>query len=959
MRYASYIGRVGGLAVALGVGLSIASVPVTAWAQTSDSSASSDQSSESSDSTAASETTGTSGAQSATTSDDTDAEPDATDTSEDEAPADDIATDDLTTDETDTDQPEPTATVDPDEQSPSIATGSSRAGASADTTTDSDIPFGSSNSSDTSASSSLNVDTSTAPRSPAAPIEPIEPIETIDSVDTLDISDAIVAADPAPVDDTAPIVSVEPVTEDTAQLDEQPVDAPTDPMTTVVSGIMPLVGLNPTAPTDPTAPTPPADSPMEWAAMAFARRQLDPTASTATLDSVDTSQTMLAAAAVTNAAPQTPGVTQSAPDPETGVITGSLNVTDPDGDVVTYAVAEAPAGGALTVNPDGTFTYTPTQLSRLAAGSTLDADFDRFTVVASDGQTAVSVPVDVEIYSGQLATGTRPLPVGAGPTAMATYGNRMYVANTAGNTVAVMDTDTGSLLATVPVGARPSALAVSPDGNTLYVANSGSHSVAALNTTTGAVTANIPVAAPQSLALSPDGSRLYVTSVLTNRVSVLNTATGATVAAIPVGITPVGVAVNGDGTRVYVANRGSGTVSAIDATTNRVIGTATVGSTPQQVALSDDGTRLYVANTGSDDVSVVDTETLTSIATVPVGISPNGITLSRDGSLAYVANSDNTVSVIDTATNTKVTGTLRAETGPLGEIEVSADGNELYVSNSAGISLRTVSLIHVDPPAPIADPGTGPMFEDFSGPAGSIPPSDLFSYQLGIPGLGGGGQVQVNTNFPENASLDGEGNLVITARDEPITVPGFGTFDYTGAYLTTQDKFEFTYGTLTARIKFPDDQGLHPAFWMVGSDVDEVGWPNSGEIDIFEMFNDFSRSGSGIHGPGYYEVTAQAPIDVADEFHEFWVRWEPDRITTGIDDQITGVFTPDSLPPGTPWTFNDRSMYVIMNFALGGSGGPPDATTEFPASVVVDWLRYTPLEESADTPVDPAASVLV
>jgi YVTN family beta-propeller protein len=602
----------------------------------------------------------------------------------------------------------------------------------------------------------------------------------------------------------------------------------------------------------------------------------------------------------------------------------------------------------LTVDADGAFTYTPTQLTRLNAGSTLPVDFDSFSVDASDGQATTNVPVNVQIYSGTIKpagldalgnlTDAGTIPVGGGPTAMATHGSLIYVANTAENTVAVLDTTTGSVLNTFGVAAAPNQLAVSPDGGTLYVANSGSNLVSIHDTSTGMPIGFVPVAAPYGLALNPAGSRLYVSSIITNEVTVLDTATGQTVGRIPVGVTPVGVTVNGAGTRVYVANRGSGTVSTIDAVTNSVIATTPVGSLPQQVALSADGRRLYVANSGSGTVSVVDTNTFANFATVPVGPAPNGITLSRDGSVAYVVNGDNTVSVINTATNTKVTGTVHIDTGPLGWVAVSPDGGSLYVSNSVGNTLRTMSLVHLEDPPPVTgNPGATAGSEDFDGPAGSVPNPNLISYELGA---GGDGALQAFTDNPHNASLDGNGNLVITAIKETVTDPFGGTWDYTSAALNTRDKFEFTYGTLSARIQFPAGQGLHPTFWMVGSDLDTVGWPNNGEIDIFEQYN--SATGSALHGPGYYGISAPAQVNVDGEFHDFWVTWEPDKITTGIDGTTTAVFTPDSLPPGTPWTYNDRSMYVILSLAVGGPDGPPDDTV-FPASVVVDSISYTPL----------------
>jgi len=949
MRCATCIGRVGGLAVALGVGLSIASGVASAAPTDSDN----DNSTSNAASESTSESTSTKGSSGETTSEAPSDEP----SNDTRSTRHSITTNDSTTpdaedaDDTDSagtaiedagdfdDTDESDAAKDAPESDTSVDTVNDR---TSDARVRNDDP----------PTAALVDDPAPSFTVKAPSIEVDEP----DEPSTAFLQNA--STDVAPLTTTTDLAaSATTGQSDTfsaaATTTSTPSIATTEP--TVTTEVASILGLAPTDPSAPTEPVPaPIESPMAWVMTAAARRQLDATATSTSIApaTVDTSQTMgdtttfaLAAADPVNAPPTSPGATLAAPDPGTGVVTGSLNFTDPNGDAITYAVVEGPAGGTLVLDADGTFAYTPTQLTRLTAGSTLTPDFDGFTVAASDGQATVAMPVNVEVYSGQMSTATQPVIVGYGPTHMTVSGDRLYVANTVGNNVAVLDANTGAVLATVPVGLRPSQLAVSPDGGTLYVANQGSNAVSAYNTATGASLANIPVAAPQGLAVSPDGTRLYVSSIATNRVSVINTATGATLASIATGVTPVGIAVNEDGSRVYVANRGSGTVSTINTATNRVIGTVTVGTLPQQVALSADGTRLYVTNTGSGTVSVVDTTTSTAITTVEVGPSPNGITLSGDGSLAYVVNGDNTMSVIDTATSTKVTGTVRAETGSLGYVAVSPDGNTVYVSNSAGYFLRSISLIHVDPPPITQNPGTGPLFEDFEGAAGTPPDPDTWSYLLGAGGSNG--QLQAFTNFPRNASLDGEGNLVITARQETITDPFGGTWNYTSAWLETDDKFEFTYGTVTARIDLPEGQGLHPTFWLLGSDYDEVGWPQAGEIDILDQFNDAAHAGSGLHGPGYYEVVTQAPIDVTDGFHEFWVRWEPDKITTGVDDITYAVYTPDSLPPGTPWTFNDRSMYVILDLAIGGQGGAPDATTQFPAEMVIDWIRYEPLEDTA------------
>lgn len=261
---------------------------------------------------------------------------------------------------------------------------------------------------------------------------------------------------------------------------------------------------------------------------------------------------------------------------------------------------------------------------------------------------------------------------------------------------------------------------------------------------------------------------------------------------------------------------------------------------------------------------------------------------------------------------------------------------------AVALSLMTVfgcaTTSHAERPGPGCAPSARPVSDDFTGPANTPPNPDMWSYQLG--GGGSDGQLQLYTDSVRNASLDGKGNLAIRALREKTTVPGHGEFHYTSARLRTLDRFHLCYGTLSARIKFPAGQGLRPAFWLLGSNVSSVGWPASGEIDVIDVAN--RTSGSGLHGEGY-RLPAVAPIDVTTDWHEYWMKWDRNQIITGIDDVTVARWTPASLPPGSTWIFNDHPMFVILNLGVGGDGGPPDGSTAFPATMLVDRLRYTPL----------------
>jgi len=236
------------------------------------------------------------------------------------------------------------------------------------------------------------------------------------------------------------------------------------------------------------------------------------------------------------------------------------------------------------------------------------------------------------------------------------------------------------------------------------------------------------------------------------------------------------------------------------------------------------------------------------------------------------------------------------------------------------------------------------IFDDFNGPAGALPDPALWNYDLGRYQDAG---LQTYTDSTQNVHLDGAGNLVIQA---------FRAGDgYTSARPTTRGRVNMQYGKIAARIKFPSGQGIWPAFWMLGADYPDIGWPKSGEIDIMEVVNTGDTFHVTLHGPqgdtdyfGGAEVSGQVvgtkgPMpDLTKDFHTYWLDWQPYNITIGVDDVTLGNFTPASLPKGAQWAF-EKPMYVLMNIAVGGPWpGPPDQTTQFPATMLVDWFSYQP-----------------
>ena len=153
------------------------------------------------------------------------------------------------------------------------------------------------------------------------------------------------------------------------------------------------------------------------------------------------------------------------------------------------------------------------------------------------------------------------------------------------------------------------------------------------------------------------------------------------------------------------------------------------------------------------------------------------------------------------------------------------------------------------------------------------------------------------------------------------------------------------YGLIAARMQVPAGTGLWPAFWMLGDDINAVGWPRSGEIDIMEALGqDPSVVRATIHGPagasgyahGHSFDTGRA---LTAGFHTYEISWSPNSITWLLDGVPYWSITSSALAPGQAWVF-DQPFHFVLNLAVGGDyPGPPNALTPFPATLLVDWVR--------------------
>ncbi|MFE9860437.1 discoidin domain-containing protein [Streptomyces sp. NPDC005780] len=259
------------------------------------------------------------------------------------------------------------------------------------------------------------------------------------------------------------------------------------------------------------------------------------------------------------------------------------------------------------------------------------------------------------------------------------------------------------------------------------------------------------------------------------------------------------------------------------------------------------------------------------------------------------------------------------------------------------------------PPLP-SDPANPPRLvwsDDFDGAAGGKPDSSKWRAD---PGTGPNNELEYYTDH-RNAALDGAGHLVMEARKEvtagsscpPDPIGGSTTCQYTSARMNTGATFQFTYGRVEARIKVPKGNGLWPAFWMMGGDfLTGRPWPYNGEVDIMEILGkDVKTAYSTVHAPAYNggggigaPYTLPGNADFSDDFHTWVADWNSKGITYSLDGRTVLTLDKEQVEQTRgPWIF-DHPHYLILNLAVGGDWpGPTDASTPFPAKMLVDHVR--------------------
>ncbi|MFN6015883.1 MAG: family 16 glycosylhydrolase [Flavobacteriales bacterium] len=274
------------------------------------------------------------------------------------------------------------------------------------------------------------------------------------------------------------------------------------------------------------------------------------------------------------------------------------------------------------------------------------------------------------------------------------------------------------------------------------------------------------------------------------------------------------------------------------------------------------------------------------------------------------------------------------------KITVRANLTEMdYIESSKNVTIYVDQNVTGAPSTGYSTPSSYPGYtlvwsDEFNGTTVS---SD-WTFDIGT-GNSGWGNNELQYYTDQNVTVAG-GFLEIKAKSET-----FNSQEYTSTRMKTQGLNSWKYGRIDIRAALPYGKGIWPALWMLGDNISSVGWPSCGEIDIVEMIGGEGLNDRTIHGTAHWNQSGHSQYGnsyslpsgkFADEFHVFSIIWDATSIKWLMDDV---QYNQLDITPAELSEFQNN-FFLIFNVAVGGNWpGNPDATTVFPQSMYVDYVR--------------------
>lgn len=276
---------------------------------------------------------------------------------------------------------------------------------------------------------------------------------------------------------------------------------------------------------------------------------------------------------------------------------------------------------------------------------------------------------------------------------IAAAGAKAYVGNFADNTVSVIDTEAGNVVATIPVAEGPHGMAITSDGRTVYVTGDGSSQLSVIDAQSDKVVKTVEVGkAPNGVALTPDGKRLLVTVYGEDRIDVLDTTTQAIIATVAVA-KPHTISISPDGKVAYVTSQDPGhfALVVIDLATRAVVRSVPLEKTPRDAEFGYGGKAFYFTQAGVSALQVLDPATDKIVAQIPTGVSPHYVNAPANMSLGVaVVQGPGEVLLFDPATN-KPVHSIAVGKQPHW-LTMSQDGKTAYVTNEGSNNVSIVDI---------------------------------------------------------------------------------------------------------------------------------------------------------------------------------------------------------------------------------------------------------------------------